>query len=123
MKRLRIRSKIWLEVDGQSFLGDGRYLLLSAVQRNGSISAAARDLGLSYRKVWAQLQAMEESAPFPIMERRIGGKGGGASQLTDEILALMEQFKTIRQQVNDEADRCFDTCFDKNDACFHKSKD
>lgn len=111
MKQLRIRSKIWLEVDGQSFLGDGRYRLLSAVQRNGSISAAARDLGLSYRKVWAQLQAMEESAPFPIMERRIGGKGGGASQLTDEIMALMEQFKTLRQQVNTEADRRFDECF------------
>ena len=111
MKQLRIRSKIWLEVDGQSFLGDGRYRILSAVQRNGSISAAARDLGLSYRKVWAQLQAMEESAPFPIMERRIGGKGGGASQLTDEIMILMEQFKTLRQQVNQEADRRFDEFF------------
>jgi molybdate transport system regulatory protein len=115
MKQLRIRSKIWLEVDGQSFLGDGRYRLLSAVQRNGSINAAARDLGMSYRKVWAQLQAMEESAPFPIMERRVGGKGGGASQLTDEILELMEKFKGLRERVNMEADRCFN-------ACFHESK-
>lgn len=111
MKQLRIRSKIWLEVDGQSFLGDGRYRLLSAVQRNGSINAAARDLGLSYRKIWSQLQAMEESAPFPIMERRVGGKGGGASQLTAEILTLMEQFQALRNQVNKEADRCFDLCF------------
>ena len=114
MKQLRIRSKIWLEVDGQSFLGDGRYRLLSAVQRNGSINAAARDLGMSYRKVWAQLQAMEESAPFPIMERRVGGKGGGASKLTDEILELMEQFQGLRNQVNREADRCFDACFNKS---------
>jgi len=111
MKQLRIRSKIWLEVDGQSFLGDGRYRLLSAVQRNGSINAAARELGMSYRKVWAQLQAMEESAPFPILERRIGGKGGGATQLTDEILALMKQFKILRNRVNEAADRCFDECF------------
>ena len=115
MKQLRIRSKIWLEVDGQSFLGDGRYRLLSAVQRNGSINAAARDLGMSYRKVWAQLQAMEKSAPFPVLERRIGGKGGGASQLTDEILVLMEQFQDLRKQVNKEADRCFA-------ASFHASK-
>ena len=111
MKKLRIRSKIWLEVDGQSFLGDGRYRLLLAVQRNGSINAAARDLGMSYRKVWAQLQAMENSAPFPIIERRIGGKGGGSSQLTDDILELMEQFQSLRDQVNKEADRCFDACF------------
>ncbi len=116
MKQLRIRSKIWLEVDGQPFLGDGRYRLLSAVQRSGSINAAARELGMSYRKVWAQLQAMEESAPFPVLERRIGGKGGGASQLTDEIRELMVQFQALRDQVNREADRCFDECF-------HKKKD
>jgi molybdate transport system regulatory protein len=111
MKKIRIRSKIWLEVDGQAFLGDGRYRLLSAVQRNGSINAAARELDMSYRKVWAQLQSMEESAPFPILNRRIGGKGGGASQLTNEILQLMEQFQNLRYQVNQEADRCFDVCF------------
>ncbi len=115
MKQLRIRSKIWLEVDGQPFLGDGRYRLLTSVQRNGSINAAARDLGMSYRKVWAQLQAMEETAPFPIMERRVGGKGGGSSQLTDEILILLEQFQELRNQVNKEADRCFA-------ASFHESK-
>lgn len=113
MNRLRIRSKIWLEVDGQPFLGDGRYRLLAAVQRNGSINAAARELGMSYRKVWAQLQAMEESAPYPIMERRVGGKGGGASQLTNEVLELMEQFLELRNQVNKEADRCFDACVKK----------
>ncbi len=111
MSQIRIRSKIWLEVDGQPFLGDGRYRLLSAVQRNGSINAAAKDLGISYRKAWSRLQAMEESSPFPLLERRVGGKNGGASQLTPEILDLMERFKTLRIQVNDEADRCFTACF------------
>jgi molybdate transport repressor ModE-like protein len=47
------------------------------------------------------------------MERRVGGKGGGASKLTDEILELMEQFLELRNQVNKEADRCFDACFNK----------
>ncbi len=112
MKELRVRSKIWLEVKGQSFLGDGRYRLLSAIQRNGSISAAARQLGLSYRKVWAQLQAMEAAAPFPLMERRVGGKGGGAASLTPEALKLMQQFMEMRTRVNDAADRCFSECFD-----------
>ena len=55
MSNLRIRSKIWLEVDGKPFLGDGRHRLLWAVQRNGSINAAARELEMSYRKVWSQL--------------------------------------------------------------------
>ena len=118
MSQLRIRSKIWLEVDGQPFLGDGRYRLLSAVQRNGSINAAARELGLSYRKVWAQLKAMEETAPFPLMQQRKGGKDGGATCLTPEVLDLMEHFVQMRNQVNGEADRCFSNHFgEEADRC------
>ncbi len=107
MSNLRIRSKIWLEVDGKPFLGDGRHRLLSAVQRNGSINAAARELEMSYRKVWSQLQSMEETSPFPLMESRIGGKDGGATHLTPEILELMKRFEEMRRQINAEADRCF----------------
>lgn len=110
MTVLRIRSKIWLEVDGKPFLGDGRYRLLSAVQRNGSINSAAREMEMSYRKVWAQLQAMEQAAPFPLMERRIGGKDGGATHLTPEIIELMAQYDELRRKVNTEADRCFSEC-------------
>jgi molybdate transport system regulatory protein len=111
MSQIRVRSKVWLEVDGQSFLGDGRYRLLSAIQRNGSINAAARDLGMSYRKVWAQLQAMEKAAPFTLMERRIGGKDGGATHLTTEMLKLMTQYEKMRTMVNAAADHCFLECF------------
>ncbi|MDH3997440.1 MAG: winged helix-turn-helix domain-containing protein [Desulfuromonadales bacterium] len=113
MSQLRIRSKVWLEVNGQPFLGDGRYRLLSAVQRKGSINAAAKEMGMSYRKVWSQLQAMEETAPFPLIERRTGGSGGGASRLTPETLDLMQRFERLRDQVNNEADRCFLSCFDQ----------
>jgi len=110
MTHLRIRSKVWLEVDGQPFLGDGRHRLLSAIQRNGSISAAARELSLSYRKVWSQLKAMEETAPFPLLERRVGGKDGGATHLTPGILELMAQFEEMRRRVNTEADLSFLEC-------------
>ena len=107
MSQLRVRSKVWLEVNGQPFLGDGRYRLLSAVQKCGSISAAAREMGMSYRKVWSQLQAMEKVSPFPLMERRIGGKDGGATKLTPAISQMMKQFEDLCSRVNAEADRCF----------------
>ena len=55
MKLLQVRSKVWLEVDGERFLGDGRYRLLHAVERSGSINGAARELGIFYRKARAQL--------------------------------------------------------------------
>jgi molybdate transport system regulatory protein len=111
MKAIQVRSKIWLEVDGEPFLGDGRYRLLRAIERNGSINAAARDLGISYRKAWAQLAAMEAHAPFPLLERRTGGKAGGATILTEETLRLLEAYGTLREAVNRDADRHFAHCF------------
>lgn len=111
MRPFVARSKVWLEVNGQPFLGDGRYRLLMAVERSGSINAAARELGLSYRKVWAQLQAMEASAPFPLLERRTGGKGGGATRLTPAIRELLESYNRLRQKARQETDRCFEEIF------------
>jgi molybdate transport system regulatory protein len=111
MRPFVARSKVWLEVNGQPFLGDGRYRLLMAVERSGSINAAARELGLSYRKVWAQLQAMEASAPFPLLERRTGGKGGGATRLTPAIRELLESYNRLRHKARQETDRCFEEIF------------
>lgn len=116
MSQLRVRSKIWIEVDGKPFLGDGRYRILSAIHRQGSINAASRELGMSYRKVWAQLQAMEEAAPFPLLEKRTGGKDGGATRLTSDALELMDRFESMRGKVNNEADRCFASCFQDMEA-------
>ena len=82
MIRLRARSKIWLELDGVPILGRGRLLLLEAVDATGSISAAARSLDISYRKAWSQLTEIEKQLPFQLLERNVGGKGGGMTGLT-----------------------------------------
>ena len=111
MTVLRVRSKTWLEIDGQPFLGDGRHRLLMAVHRNGSINAAAKALGISYRKAWSQLQALEEISPVPLLERRAGGRGGGETRLTPDAAKLIQRFENLRRQVNQETDRIYTDCF------------
>lgn len=111
MSELRVRSKVWLEVDGQAFLGDGRYRILAAIECGGSINAAARQLGLSYRKIWTQLQAMEQHAPFKLLERRTGGKGGGETRLTAAAQELLLSYRNLREQVNHAADQGFEEIF------------
>lgn len=111
MTAYQVRSKVWLEFQGQPFLGDGRYRLLTAVERAGSINAAAKELKISYRKAWSQLQAMEAAAPFPLLERRIGGKGGGETRLTSEARRLLQNFRLLREQVNGAADQIFSVTF------------
>ncbi len=112
MSDFRVRSKTWLEWNGHPFLGDGRYRLLSAVADAGSINAAAKRLGISYRKAWSQLEAMEKHAPYPLLERRSGGKGGGETRLTDEALQLLSSFANLRNQVNRAADAWFKEVFE-----------
>ena len=111
MSEFRVRSKVWLEFQGQPFLGDGRYRLLTAVELAGSINAAAKVLGISYRKAWSQLQAMEVNAPFPLLERRSGGKGGGETLLTREARRLLANYRALREQVNVAADQVFSATF------------
>lgn len=115
MTDFRVRSKTWLEIDGQPFIGDGRYRLLLAVQRTGSINAAARELGISYRKAWSQLQALEEISPLLLLERRTGGRGGGETRLTPQAQLLMRRFERLRRQVNQAADRIYADCFAEED--------
>ncbi len=111
MSEFRLRSKIWLEFRGQPFLGSGRYRLLAAIDRSGSINAAAKELGISYRKAWSQLDAMEEHAPFRLLERQTGGKGGGSTRLTPAARELLQNFRELRGQVNAAADNCFETIY------------
>jgi molybdate transport system regulatory protein len=111
MNEFQIRSKIWLEFNGQPFLGDGRYRLLTAVERMGSINAAAKELGISYRKAWSQLQAMEENAPFSLLKRRSGGKGGGETLLTADAQQLLDSYRQLRKKSNAATDSYFSKIF------------
>lgn len=111
MTSYRVRSKVWLEHRGKPFFGDGRYRLLLAIEATGSINAAAKQLEISYRKAWSQLKAMEEHAPFPLLQRRSGGKGGGETLLTPEARQLLGDFRQLSEQVNMAADHSFAEIF------------
>lgn len=107
MNRIRVRTKIWLEVDGEPLLGDGRERLLLAIERGGSLNAAATELGISYRKAWSQLRQMEQHAPFPLVERAKGGKGGGSTRLTAEAQRLLERYSQVKRKLDRLHDETF----------------
>ena len=63
-------------------LGPGKVRLLEALDRAGSISAAARHLGMSYRRAWLLIDAMNRTMRKPVVETALGGRGGGGARLT-----------------------------------------
>jgi molybdate transport system regulatory protein len=93
---------------GNVVFGLGRLKILDAIQRNGSIHAAAKELGMSYRAMWARIKATETRLGRDLLIRSIGGKSGGGSSLTPFALELMERFRKLHRTVSDEADRLFD---------------
>ncbi|HBA89558.1 MAG TPA: ModE family transcriptional regulator [Geobacter sp.] len=99
--RLQVRSKIWLEVDGEPVFGQGRDMLLRLIQSTGSINAAAKEMGIPYRKAWTYIDAMEKRLGFPLVNRLKGGAGGGTSSLTPEAETLLRKFDLLQEGFND----------------------
>jgi molybdate transport system regulatory protein len=89
--RPRIRVKAGKDIA----LGPGKVDLLEAIEHTGSISAGARELGLSYRRAWDLVDTMNHCFKHPLVARVKGGKGGGGAQLTDEGRRIMDLYRNM----------------------------
>ena len=91
-----VSGRIWLEKDGELYMGGGREMLLERIDKMGSIAAAARSMKLGYRNAWLWVEAANRLAPSPLVEKVAGGPGGGHARLTDEGCKAVEQYKQLR---------------------------
>jgi molybdate transport system regulatory protein len=105
--RIDVRSKVWLEIDGEAFLGQGREELLRLIQKTESINRAAKLMGIPYRKAWTYIDSMEKHLGFPIVHRLKGGRGGGVSTLTPQAIALLNKFQLLQKGINETVNRKF----------------
>ncbi|MBU1172863.1 MAG: LysR family transcriptional regulator [Proteobacteria bacterium] len=113
-KPFHIRSKIWIEDDkGLVIFGLGRLRILAAIDRCGSLNAAAKELNMSYRALWGKIKATEQGLGAPLLHRTTGGVSGGGSQLTDLAQTLIREFKNMHGHINHETDCVFDNVFPK----------
>ena len=90
------QAALWLRLDfADGRVGPGKIALLEAIQREGSISAAARALGMSYRRAWELVAELNKIFTAPVVERVTGGSGGGGARLTELGEALLVGFRDI----------------------------
>ncbi len=97
----RIRGRIWLERDGELYMGWGRAMLLERIDKYGSIAAAARSMKLGYRNAWLWVESANRLAPSPLVEKTPGGVGGGYARLTDEGRKVVKEYKELRAKFED----------------------
>ncbi|MBS7616301.1 LysR family transcriptional regulator [Candidatus Bathyarchaeota archaeon] len=90
----KISCKLWLEYEGKPLIGKGGAQILEQIEKEQSISKAAKKLGMSYRYVWSYLKRIEKTLGKPIVETYRGGKnGGGGAKLTLLGSKLLEEYK------------------------------
>ncbi|MDS4014358.1 MAG: LysR family transcriptional regulator [Candidatus Accumulibacter sp.] len=78
-------------------IGPGKAELLEAIGRSGSISAAAREMGMSYRRAWLLVEAVNAAFVEPVVATATGGSGGGGAQLTDFGREVVERYRRMEQ--------------------------
>ncbi|MGO1117391.1 winged helix-turn-helix domain-containing protein [Rhodovibrionaceae bacterium A322] len=79
-------------------MGPGKAELLKAIERTGSISKAAKAMGMSYRRAWDLVDTMNSSFKAPLVEASRGGSGGGGARLTDGGKEALQQFTDLEDK-------------------------
>ena len=90
-----VNGRIWIEKDGETFIGYGRVILLERIKKYGSISMAAKSMDMSYRHAWELVDSMNRLSRKRLVETSTGGKGGGGAKLTDEGEQAIELFWSL----------------------------
>jgi molybdate transport system regulatory protein len=81
----------------QGRIGPGKIDLLEAIDREGSISAAGRALGMSYKRAWDLVDAMNRLLGTPVVDASTGGHRGGGALLTDAGRDLVADYRAIER--------------------------
>ena len=114
---IKVVYRIWFVSDGKAF-GKGPYELLKGIDHTGSLRQAAMEMGMSYRKAWGLFKECERKLGFPLIEKKVGGVGGGYSKITPEGKEFMKSYGKFYS----EAEESINKIFHKNIGKFVKSQ-
>ena len=89
-------------------VGPGKIDLLAAIDAGGSLSAAAREVGMSYRRAWLLLDSLNTSFDTPVTTASVGGRGGGGVVLTPFGRDLVRHYREFAAEVTALASRRWD---------------
>jgi len=90
-----LKLKIMFFCGQHTAIGPGKADLLEAIERAGSITAAARDMGMSYRRAWTLVATMNRAWTKPLVETAMGGGGRGGASLTDFGKHLLTEYRVL----------------------------
>jgi molybdate transport system regulatory protein len=101
----RLFGKLEVSTESGLFLGDTRIRLLQEIERHGSISQAAKHVPMSYKAAWDAVDAMNNLAESPLLDRTTGGRHGGGTRLTDYGRRVIHLYQALSEQYQSSLDK------------------
>ena len=89
------RLKLSIILESGARIGPGKAALLESIRDTGSISAAARDMGMPYKRAWVLLDSMNRAFEEPVVEAIAGGQHGGGAVLTPFGADVLARYRRI----------------------------
>jgi molybdate transport system regulatory protein len=88
-----------IDFDDATRLGPGKIRLLELIGECGSISAAGRGMGMSYRRAWLLVDSLNRSFKEPLVLTQLGGSGGGGAALSELGQAVVATYRAMEQEI------------------------
>lgn len=92
------RVRISIVFESGARIGPGKAKLLESVRDTGSISAAAREMRMDYKRAWMLLDSMNQAFNEPVVTAAPGGAGGGGAVLTAFGAEVLERYRRVQEQ-------------------------
>lgn len=103
MARASLEIKPRLVVKGERAIGPGKADLLEAIARTGSISAAAKAMGMSYSRAWTLVDTMNRVFKQPLVAAATGGSRGGGARVTETGADVLARYRALQAALDKEA--------------------
>lgn len=94
--RTQAITHLRVTLSDEAYVGPGRADLLQAIAEAGSIAAAGRSMGMSYRRAWSLVKALNEGFGRPLVEAERGGAGRGGARLTPTGEEVLRRYRRMR---------------------------
>jgi molybdate transport system regulatory protein len=106
LQPLTVRFRV--DFGNRCSVGVGKIELLEGIARTGSISQAAREMRMSYRRAWLLLEDMNASFDHPVARASVGGRGGGGVVLTSFGSGLVAGYRRLESSLRPLANACME---------------
>ncbi|WP_379966303.1 winged helix-turn-helix domain-containing protein [Epilithonimonas sp. UC225_85] len=91
-------GSLWIEYNEEKFFGPGRIELLQHIDETGSISKAAKEMKMSYKKAWNMINELNSQTRIPFVILKTGGKEGGGAVLSEAARDMIVYAQELRMR-------------------------